>query len=446
MDEHPCPRDICPKPPAIRLLSVLCVVYCVLLPYASMMPFDFTADAAHHELQVQRAWQFRPFGDFRVSRTDLISNVMVYVPLGFLISTRIGLAGRRRRWAAFIAGTAAGAAISAPVEYAQSFMLSRISSATDVLNNLIGSSAGAAAGALFGPWAWFRLTGAIREAYARRPVAIVASLVLLMIAADATFPWLPTIDVSAVKGHIRQSAITLQDGFSRHPWHRWVVEQAGVYAVLTILLGASSRRASPGRWVRAAAFALCFAAAAEAGKIFIMTRSANVANVISAAGGILVALILAAVFRSGISPRVRRILPVVLLAAYVVYFELTPFAFTWDFSRLAERMPRRPEWLPLYNYAIRSRTEDVRLFLRTLILAGALLYAATLLWRRLAEGTRFNRILRAGLLAGGLGLVLELGQFFLPRVPSATDVFCFAAGGALGAVAYLYYPPPEPDE
>jgi len=41
---------------------------------------------------------------------------------------------------------------------------------------------------------------------------------------------------------------------------------------------------------------------------------------------------------------------------------------------------------------------------------------------------------KAALAAGVLGLALELGQFFLPaRVPSATDVFCFALGGAIGA-------------
>ena len=143
-------------------------------------------------------------------------------------------------------------------------------------------------------------------------------------------------------------------------------------------------------------------------------------------------------------PRLRRVLPVLLLGAYVVYFEWTPFVFDWDLSRVAEKMPRGSQWLPLYHYAMGARAEDVRLFLRTIIVLGALAYAATLLWRRLAEGGTVLRVLKAAALAGGLGLVLEFGQFFLERVPSVTDVFCFAIGGALGAWVYICYPAPEP--
>lgn len=445
MEDRRSTEGIATERSSVRLLSVLCLVYALLLLYASLMPFDLTNDRASFDLQLHGAWRYWPFGTLHTSRPDILSNLMIYVPLGLLFSTRVTLARRPSRWAAFLVGVVISGAISATVEYGQAFTPSRVTSATDFLMNLIGGSAGAAAGSLLGARAWLRLTTGIREAYVKRPLVLVTGLMLLMLAADAAFPFLPTLDVSTVKHNIRQSAFTLEDGFSRQEWHHWVVARAGVYAVLTILLGASGRRDSPGRWIRAALLALCFAAALESGKLFIESRSANVANVLSSASGVLAALVLAALFRSGISPRLKRLLPVVLLGAYVVYFEWTPFLFTWDLSRLAEKLPKGAQWLPLYHYAMGGTANEVRLFLRTILVVGALTCFAALHWRGVGRGSGFIRIMRAAVLAGGLGFILEFGQFFLERVPSITDVFCFAVGGALGYWVYLSYSPKAQD-
>jgi len=52
----------------------------------------------------------------------------------------------------------------------------------------------------------------------------------------------------------------------------------------------------------------------------------------------------------------------------------------------------------------------------------------------LDRGRRGRRILKAVTVAVAIGLILELAQFLLPpRVPSITDVACFALGGAIGA-------------
>lgn len=430
--------------PPVRFLSVLCVVYGVLLLYASLMPFDFTGDPGMHRAHMARVWTFKPFGLQRCSRSDLISNVAVYAPLGLLIAARLALAGGRCRWTAFVAPTLVGGSISASVEYAQSYSLSRVASGTDFLMNLTGTAAGAAAGALFGARAWRWFVAAVRSKYTERPLVLVAALLLMILAADATFPYRPTIDVSSVKHNLRQSSLDPKEGFSRHPWHQWVVDRAGVYAVLAWLLAAAGRGPLRRRWSLAAAGALCFVVLTEVCKLFIEGRSANTANVLSSAVGVLAALAAAAVSRQGMSAWLRRLLPALLLGAYVVYFEWTPFTFTWDVSRLTEKMPTGAEWLPLYHYAMGARAEDVLNFLRTLIVVGALTYATALPWRGFGEGGTARRVLNAVLLTGGVGLVLEFGQFFLERVPSVTDVFCFAAAGALGAWVYLCYPPPEP--
>jgi len=82
-----------------------------------------------------------------------------------------------------------------------------------------------------------------------------------------------------------------------------------------------------------------------------------------------------------------------------------------------------------------ARLEHARLFLRTLVLLGTFVYVARLGGGWLDRGPRGSRALKAALLAGAMGLALEAGQLLLPRVPSVTDVMCFAVGGALGGWA-----------
>ena len=442
MDERPPDVALASQRASGRLLSILCLVYLALLFYASLMPFDFAGDQARVDAQLRRAWQYWPFGTaVHTSRADMLSNVMLYVPLGFFLATRLTLNARRSRWLALLGGMAVCGATSFLVEIGQVFSTSRIASATDLLMNLAGGSAGAAAGALFGAQGWHGLTESIRRRYTVRPLGLVAALLLVVLALDAVYPLLPTLDVGTIKHNLRESVVSLENGFSRHPWHHWIVRRVGVYGVLTLLLGASMRRPTHRRWMKAAILVVCFAAAAEAVKPFIVGRNANAANVASSTGGALLGLVLGTVFARRLSPRTRALLPVTLLAAYLVYVAWTPFVFTWAPSRLADRMPSGVQWLPLYHYAMGARAEDVRLFLRTIMLVGALTYAVMCRWRRDAESNRTGVILKAALLTGCFGLSLEVGQFFLDRVPSTTDVFCFAVGGALGSWVHVRYPP-----
>jgi len=441
VDEHPPDVALASQRASGRLLGILCLVYLALLFYASLMPFDFTADGAWVDVQLRRAWQFWPFGTaVHTSRADMLSNVMLYVPLGFFLATRLALNARRSRWVAFLEGMAVCGGSSLVIECGQLFTSSRIASATDVLMNFSGGTVGAAAGALFGAWGWLALTEAVRKRHAERRLALVAALLLVVLALDAVYPLLPTLDVGTIKHNLRESVVSLESGFSRHPWHHWVVRRMGVYGVLTLLLGASMQRATRQRWIRAAVLVVCFATAAEVVKLFIVGRSANAANVVSSAGGALLGLLFGPVLVGRLSPRLKVLLPVTLLAGYLVYVEWTPFVFTWDLSRLAEKMPRGAQWLPLYHYAMGGTANDVRLFLRTLLLVGALTYAMALRWRWLGRGTRSLSIMKAAVLAGCFGLILEFGQFFLERVPSITDVFCFAVGGALGYWVWTNYP------
>lgn len=438
-----------------RALTIVCATYIAFVLYGSLMPFDLAADWSEAQGHLDRAWEFWPFGDrLHTSRADLASNFALYVPLGLLVAARgpgaPGLARGGRRFAALLAAVLAAMGTSIIVEVVQLFSASRVSGAHDVLMNTAGGLAGAMLGVALGRPAWVRLRRWLRLRLARNPLSLVGLLLLLLLAGDALFPFRATLDVSEMLKSVRGSGIPLEtgmtvrllfegvlrsapEGMAAHPWHHWAVRRIGVYAVLAVLLGVWAGNHSRPRWLRGAAIAAGFSVAAELSKIFIVSRTPSVANVLMSACGAVVGGLLGMALTGRLSARAKITLAFVILMGYVVYVAWEPFSFRWDPGAAAAKIPTGAAWLPLYHYAIRGRPDDVHLFVRTLVLLSALAYTVRLRGGWLGRGGHWSRAGKAALLAGAAGLMLELGQFLIPgRVPSVTDVFCFALGGVIG--------------
>jgi VanZ family protein len=422
----------------LRLLSVLCVVYVFLILYASLMPFDLDFTRLDTDRRLDAAlhsWPIDPTA--RVSHSDVLSNFLLYIPLSGLLAARIRLGRRRRGWISLIPATIAAIGVSLSVELLQLFSNERTSSALDFFLNTIGGATGAFLGCALGRWAWVRLVRWLRVRWRSRPASVAATALLLVLAADALFPFRPTLATSFVWRNLKRSHLDPVAGFAAHPWHYWVVVKVGAWAMLAILLSAS-RRTSRYRWLLGGALVACFALALELLKPFVIMRSANIVNVLSAWSGCAAGALLGAAFVGRLCTRVRTVLAATALTVFVVYLEWEPFTFVWSVAAMGRKVPTGAELLPLYHYAMGARAEDVRLFVRSAALLAALVCTLRLGgWLRGA--TRLRRALSAALAAGALGLLLELGQFALPRVPSVTDVLCFALGGALGG--WLALPP-----
>ena len=419
-----------------RALTILCAIYFVLLAYASLMPYDLVAGPELIEEHVDRAlnsWPLNP--NARISRADMLSNFVLYIPLGVMLSLRLSLGRKGWLWrlTAFALATLTASATSLAVEALQLRSLSRIAGFHDWFVNTIGGGLGALWGAIWGRSAWLRLRRWSRRRMARRPISLVAAAMLVLLAADAAFPYRPTLDRSDLKRNVLRSAISPSAGLERHPWHHWVARQAGVHAVLAALIGASMvRSGSLTRWAKAFALTAAFIVVMEMGKLFIVSRSANAANVVMGVGGALFGCLLGAGLRGRLHPRGQVVLAACLVAAYLVYLELTPFAFRLDWRAATDQLPEGAEWLPLYHYGMGGRAEDVLLFTRTIVLNAAMTCSLVSLIRRPAR--RWKIVLLAGFGAALMGAALESGQLFLDgRVASVTDVFCFAVGGTLGA-------------
>jgi VanZ family protein len=416
----------------LRLLTILGVLYGVMLVYASLMPFDFVA-GEHIGHKIHRFWGGWPIDpSARISGSDVVSNLALYVPLGWLITVRCRL-GRVSIYLSLMIAVLACSTVSACVELAQITTLSRTSSAADWLLNTISGCAGATAGAVCGKGLWVSGIRWLRRCWNTRPVDIATLALMGLLAADALAPYIPTILLKQVWHSLKRSHFDIVGGLALHPWHWWVVTRVMVYAVLTMLLDAWGGR-KPGlkRWNRAAAMAACFALSLELAKPMIVSRTINVANVATSWSGCLVAVLIGAFFAGRMVTDRKLELAISALLMYVFYLWWIPFNFVWDPELFRKEVPSPVELLPLYHYAMGAKLNHARLFVQSVCLQGILVYLLRLRFGWF-EGAHTG-IALAAISAGALGLLLEGGQIFLPsRTPSVTDMYCFALGGVLGA-------------
>ncbi len=412
-----------------KILSILTAVYIAMLVYASLMPFDFSRqqDLAYQFHLFFSHWPFNPYA--RLSGSDAVSNLVLYIPLGTLFGLRRCLSGTASKRSIFFQGLLLSACLSLAIETAQIFQATRVASATDLLFNSISGGIGTYIGIVYGKTAWKASSNFIRQTWSEQPHNIVTMVFLLLLAADALSPFLPTILLSQVWRNLKRSCFNPFTGLAQHPWHWWLVTRIMVYGVLTVML--RHWRKTKYSWSRSATLAVLFTLFLESIKPMIVSRHFNAANVATAAIGALAALAIgrqAEKHHCKLNPATPGL---VLIPFYLLYLGWTPFNFDFNLSHLRHAFPRPVEWLPLYHYAMGASLEHVRLFLQNLILPAIFIY---LLRLRLPGFEKLpGRTIIAILLAATLGLLQEGGQIFLPsRVPSMTDIYCYAIGGWLG--------------
>ena len=414
-----------------RISTILCITYALVVLYGALMPYDLLADATTARTQLADAFESWPLGDRHAGKADMLSNVLLFMPLGLLLATRTALGGGPR-WPGVLAAVAVSACLSAAIEGAQAFSLSRVASGQDWTLNVFGGLIGGLIGAAIGRQLWRGLSSMARHWWIRRPAAVVAVVMAALLAADALYPYWPTLDVSTVWRSIKSSQLSLAEGWAAHPWHYWVVRRIAVYAAFSALLAGAFLPTSRRRRFAGALGATLFAAALETLKVFIASRTMNIANVGSAGGGAALGWLLGTML-AGLSRRGQVGLAWRMILAYLVYDAWTPFRTNFDHEVMRAKIPHGAEWLPLYHYAMGARADDVQNFLATVILAAALT-AAVKLYARQGGGRARPRHLVAAIWAGALGVALELGQFaIVGRTPTTTDVLCFVVGGALGS-------------
>ena len=354
-----------------------------MIVYGSLYPFDFhvVSGGLGPVGTLLHGWDKTP------GRGDFVSNILLYMPLGFIGTITVG---RRVGLAQLGFTVLIGTGLSLAVEVAQYYDGGRDTEATDLYANTLGTMIGAAIGWFFGQD--FRLP-LLRAISANR----IPALLLTAWLGYRLYPYVPTIDLhkywNALKPVVLYPRLTT-DALIRH---------VAVWLAICVMIEkiAGDRRAGAliGRF---AAF-LVFAS------ILVISTYVTVAQI----AGIAVAF---ALWRLLPSFPARVTVAAALMGIYIVEFRLEPFVFS--------AAPGPYSWMPFLSFMQGSIDVDVQSFFEKFFLYGGLIWL-------LSEAGLATRL--STLAVSAVVLLASFAQVFIPgRSAEITDAIL-----ALGTGEFL---------
>lgn len=436
--------------PARRILVLAGLGYLLFVIYGSLVPLRF------RPLPLSEAWT--SFLNIRylhlgiASRADWVANILLFVPLAFLW---LGVLWPRksRGLQTAVSGLVLVAAVglSAAIEFAQLFFPPR----TVSLNDILAEGIGAGIGVVLWWAAGHGLVQWLEEWRGKRPGrSVVERLLYLYLFLLFGYNLLPLdLTISPVEifhkwragrvvlvpfgYHFSDSAQALYD----------LLADIAVWVPVGYLWRLSAERGHLSVWLRVTSAA----ALVEFLQLFVYTRVSDVTDVLTAALGGGIGIVLARLAplktqipvtaRAGPSFRVRWgvVWPAVGLLAWLAVLALVfwyPFDFRFEGGFVRQRIAglgRVPFEAYYFGTEYRAVTEVLH---KTLFFApgGALFALISLrmprpLWRRLFGAGAF-------LFVALTALTIELGQLFLPRkIADLTDWALETLGGVLGYMA-----------
>lgn len=287
------------------------VAICVgLIIYGTMFPFTGWRVPEHSP------WPFLEGMRHGISLSDIVANILLYMPFGFLFAL-----GRRTRVMPLV--LLAALLLSLGTETVQTFLPGRVSSLLDTATNVFGAFLGAFAALLLGlPSALYKHRLALQLRSDR--VAWVGIAALAFWACAQLIPFAPSLDLGNVKAGLKPLWHALQGMREIDCW------RAAVYAAATAALtvaGASALRLP--RWGVMAAAAVLLVIMAL--KVLVVGRQLSPEAFAGTLAGVLCGLLLWASDR-----RCAQIAAAILIAGYVVAEALHPgaghataHAFNW---------------------------------------------------------------------------------------------------------------------
>jgi VanZ family protein len=408
----------------------LLVLWFLFIVYATMLPFDFSASDEMIRSRLVRVWA-RPLSGG--SWLDVWGNVLLFVPWGFLLAMWMA-----RHRTGFISTVAlvmcSGAFLSGTVELVQLFAPQRQSSFIDLVTNTFGATVGAVLG-----WPWERVIWPVwsirvRQLINSRPLSACAITIaaVLFLSGLSPFGIKPRTEVLQA-GWDAARLIPFgppgQGPSSPTKLCNWAAE----LLTWTLCGGVFALAARESGWKGARAIGLAVAIAGalslaiETAQLAVPARDVDLTSVVLAILGSTSGA--AIVIRSHNDDSRHLIIPAIAVwAAAVILAVWNPPTFTW---------PTRPYFqlervVPFWSYFDSRDLDDLADVITQVLIfmpLGALLAARS--WRQSIGG--------ASLLGFAFGLVLEVGQAFLPhRFADVSDAISAAIGTATGLALWRW--------
>ena len=410
--------------------------------YASLLPFALRPQPVGAAWSAFVALLIDPPAE-RISRTNFLANVLLFVPIGFgLMGAR--LAGRPR--SAAVAGVALSVltislAVSVLAEFLQVFVPERIPSRTDIIAQTAGCIVGIAA------WSWtgHALTEWLNESAGRHrgdrlSRVLIGYAVLWFLAGLAPFDI--SVDVGELGHRLRSGMINVVPFGSNVPAPRqaWDAVAGMLGSVPLGMLGLIGWRREPTRRSAGAAWFFGFTAVAalEAAQVFIRSHAADVTDLIFGGLGVAIGVWIGsrtlgrAAAPVDSSPPLARTWALVMAGLWclvVCGYHWQPFDFGIDLPLVQTKLSGI-SLIPFASYRSGSDLNAFNNALAKFAVAMPLGVFAAFAIRPVRLPDRAVAALWAAI-AACIFAVVEIGQLFVPsRIPDPTDVL-------LGVVASL---------
>ena len=441
-DSRPVPGDppISSVPLRRPHLLALAAAYALLVTYGSLVPLDFhpmpfgriakrVDEVAHQRLE------------FR-SRSDLLVNVMLAIPLSFLLMAGF-CADRSRRAALFAAPGVVLACVlfATSTEFLQLFFPPRVSSLTDIASQGFGSCIGVLAWAFRGQATidWCRRLTKANTAAGLAGLLLPSYLVLLILMHIAPFDLITRPKEAAAKWRAgRIHFIPFQTCYENpiEGLDKTLINFA-YFLPVGLLWGLGPIRQKPRRLqvLHTAAMGLLAAGSVEVLQLMVFSRTFEATDILTGLLAVLAGAEATAAFfqphdRSATSrSRVFLGLAILVWLAALMNDYWRPYDFSFDSGLFASRL-HRIEWLP---FADSHHGNDFQAILH--LLDRVLLFLVLGALCTLGSRTGLGRAARLKVIAAVFvaASVLETGQLFLAsRHFGITDILFAVLGGWLG--------------
>jgi len=412
------------------LFLVALLGYVLLAVHGSFVPYGFVPLPLDEALsRVTTALTTMPG---RVPRIDFVSNVILFLPFGFLLTGYLALRQSRMPggiidvWLTLMACLV----FSTAIEAAQVFFPVRRVSPTDIIGETAGGLVGAGAWLLSGTCIGRALDARHTDGQSRALARLLFVSYVVLYAASQLLPFDITLEPSELAQKFRAGGIVLVPFTAAHVSAGDAVASAVVAALAAAPLGAllvwiARRR----QRATAVALGVLLVGAVEAAQILVASRVADTTDVLFGAIGILVGAWLASALTTEGSaperPRVDRRWPVMLAGLVwtlgVAMSEWRPFDFSSDPDLVARHWAAFGA-MPFVSYWASSEWNALVNLVQKLPPIVALGFLIGL-------GLRLDQIRSSARIAGAILVTtfvltaVEIGQVYLPgRVPDVTDV------------------------
>ncbi len=186
-----------------KIITYLLAFFTIFTVYNTLIPFTF--DVSFSEIgEHLRRISLTPYfvEGKRVSLTDIVGNIILFMPFGFLMYMFLYY---RKTRAKLLLAIAAGALLSFSIETAQLFIISRDTAIHDLINNTLGTVIGALVAAIFARHISAFLRKIFYDILAHKPLLLIVVFALLAQAFSAVMPFTVSISVSSLFKSVKET-------------------------------------------------------------------------------------------------------------------------------------------------------------------------------------------------------------------------------------------------